>query len=59
MVSPNETLRQKMKSFFLGVGTFSYSLIIASELEEKEFRFMWNEEKEHFIKKESGSFKGL
>src|SRR6202021_3981374 len=51
MLSPNEILRQKIKSFFLGAGTFSYSLIIASELEEKEFRFIWNEEKKHFIKK--------
>lgn len=51
MLSPNEALRQKIKSFFSGLGAFSRSLIIASDLEEKDFKLIWDEEKENFIRK--------
>jgi hypothetical protein len=51
MLLPTEVLRQKINSFFLGFGTFSQSLIIASGLEERDFRSIWKEEKENFIRK--------
>ncbi len=49
-----------MKSFFfLGVFFFSYGLIIASELEEKNLDLCGMKKKEHFIEKESDHLKGL
>jgi hypothetical protein len=50
MLSPTDALKLKIQSFFSGIGTFSQSLIIASDLEEKDFKLIWNEEKEKFTK---------
>ncbi len=54
MLSPNEALKQKIKAFFSGLGFFSHSLIIGSDLEEKDFKLIWDEEKENFIRKKPG-----
>jgi len=56
MLSTTEALRQNIYSFLLGFRTFSQSLIIASDLEEEEFRFIWNDEKENFIKENPSFF---
>ena len=49
MLSPTEVLSRKINSFFLGFRTFSQSLIIASDLDERDFRPIWKDEKENFI----------
>jgi len=49
MLSPIDALRLKIKSFFRGLGVYSNSLIIGSDLEEKDFKLIWDQEKENFF----------
>jgi hypothetical protein len=56
MLSPTEVLKRKIQFFFLGIGTFSQSLIIASNLEENDFELIWTEEKETFTEKNPTCF---
>jgi len=57
MLSTTDVLRQKINSFFIGFRTFSQSLIIASDLEERDFRSIWKEEKENFVREHPNRLK--